>query len=997
MSSSQPAEPSLTGPTDASGRGLSFDVEEAGRYQRVGVLGQGGMGRVFLARDTRLERDVALKEVLHEAPDTAARLVREALLTAQLDHPGIVPVYDAGRTAEGRLFYTMRLVRGRRLGDLVREASDVHARLRLVSHVRDVARALAFAHERNVVHRDVKPDNVLIGSLGETQLSDWGLARRVDGARFDDAASFSLADAELTRLGGSLVGTTRYAPPELARGTPATLRSDVYSLGALLLEVVTGHAPWAGLNHDDVVARLKAGDAAPVTLPPQTPPALRTLIVRALSADPSARAASASELANDLSALLDGRLVAAHSYSARELFTHFVRTWRVPLLAAGGVLAVALVALTAAGVVARRERDRALDAERSAEVRAAALLVQRARDLDSVGAVAEMQHLAAQAASLDPENVDALGVLVATGGVNGPRLLSVDASQPCRIARRVAEGTLCLDDGALTLWGAAGPRWRVALAATQLAVDESGVEALALVGGEAFRVSVATGAVTSLGPAPRYAVGLGVDPRVGAWVYNPGLLRLTWLGLTREVVPCAPLTELLGAIADEGALELLCSDGAVLRVTPWQVMSAAMRPLRLQLSGVPELHASRLVSAALLGGATTYVRVGPQTRLLGNVRGAVLRVHLDTGVVSHLSMRSHLGAVRQLLRSPDGVLVVGERGGPELLSASDGSLQASLPDWARGTAWEEAGALWLHGRRLSQWRLRDVGPGRWSAPVGLSTVSVSDDGRAVAVGGADGFIANWSPQNGATAVRSIGVTQAVKGVSLSGDGAEMLVGAVGMPGVALLVDEATTRVPALPAMRRVGRLADGTPWALGYELGPYFLVGGQLDEQRVEARPWIDGSTTASGDGVVLLDADGHAFVATRAELRPLGDRPGASSVVGSSTAGPFFFAKDSTVETSGGARLEVEGFVTALALSPDASWLAVGTSQGALLIYDAASLRPIARASLHRDRVSGIAFSRAGTLVTVGWDRQVRNWSLAPLDRLPAPEEVAARWGFVP
>lgn len=992
MSPSKPAEPSLSGPSVDSPHALAFDVEEFGRYQRVGLLGQGGMGRVFLARDLRLERDVALKEVLQEGPDTAARLVREALLTAQLDHPGIVPVYDAGRTVEGRLFYTMRLVRGRRLSDLVREADGVDARLRLVPHVRDVARALAFAHERQVVHRDVKPDNVLIGSLGETQLSDWGLARRLD-ASFPEVSA-SLADAELTRAGDGLVGTTRYAAPELARGAPASLRSDVYSLGALLLEVVTGLPPWHGVDNDGVVARLKTGAAAPVELPAQTPPALRTLIVRALAPSPEDRAASAAELAADLSALLDGRLVAGHAYSARELLSHFVRTWRVPLLAAGSVLVVALVALTAAGGVARAQRDRALEAERAAESRAAELLVQRARELDVFGSFAEMESLAAQAAALQPGSPDALGTLMAARAPLPPRLKSIDVAPPCRFARGVPSGTLCLDD-TVALLTEAGVKWRVPLAASQAAVDASGREALLLVGGLAWRASLSTGALVALGPAPRYAVGLGLDVELGAWVFNPGLLRLTWLGLTRELVPCAPRAELLGALPHRGALELLCSDGELRRVTPWQLLSAPVGPGWSQLADVAGVERVRVWPSALLAGATTYVADGEASRLVGTVRGTVVRVSLLTGEVRTVAARAHLGPLRQVLPLREGLLVVGERGGPELLDARDGLPKVSLPEWTRGAAWAEHDDVVLHGQRRSRWAFSGAAAGRWTAPVGLAAVALSDDGTSALLSGADGFVARWRPQEGHVDVRQLGLSQVVKSVALSHDG-RGLVGAVGLPGVLLLEGDRSSQVSAVPAMRRVGWLAPGVGWAVGYELGPYFLEGARLNDGSALSRPWIDASGTTSGDGLVLLDADGAVFVATRDGVTAHAPWPGASLVAASSVSGPLYFARGAEVHATSGPRLSLtEGFVTALSLSPDARWLAVGSSQGTLLIYDAATLELRARAPLHRDRISGIAFSKRGTLATVGWDRQARVWSLAPLLDAPTPADVAARWGF--
>src|SRR6185312_3491820 len=199
-------------------------------YTDVQPIESGGMGRTSSARDRRLGRRVALKELRADAGDPAAlaaRLEQEARLTARLQHPSIVGVYEAGRWSNGEPFYAMPLVRGEPLDTALRRRRSASERLRLVSHVIAACEAIAYAHGEGVIHRDLKPANVMIGEYGETIVIDWGLAKEI-GDR--DIAGPERRD-DLTRLG---VGTPQYMPHEHARGELPTPATDVYALGATL-------------------------------------------------------------------------------------------------------------------------------------------------------------------------------------------------------------------------------------------------------------------------------------------------------------------------------------------------------------------------------------------------------------------------------------------------------------------------------------------------------------------------------------------------------------------------------------------------------------------------------------------------------------------------------------------------------------------------------------------------------------------------------------------
>src|ERR1044071_286529 len=147
------------------------------RYRILGEHGRGGLGRVSRAHDVQLGRDVAIKELISRGHVSELRFLREALITARLEHPGIVPVYEAGRWSDGTPLYAMKLVAGRPLRDLILERKTVDERIGLLHHVIAVADAIAYAHGRNIIHRDLKPANVIVGDFGETIVIDWGLAK----------------------------------------------------------------------------------------------------------------------------------------------------------------------------------------------------------------------------------------------------------------------------------------------------------------------------------------------------------------------------------------------------------------------------------------------------------------------------------------------------------------------------------------------------------------------------------------------------------------------------------------------------------------------------------------------------------------------------------------------------------------------------------------------------------------------------------------------------
>jgi serine/threonine-protein kinase len=343
------------------------------RYRIVRLHARGGLGEVFIARDIELHREVAVKQIQDrhsDHPESRSRFLLEAEITGGLEHPGIVPVYGLGHNDDGRPFYAMRFIKGDSLKEAIerfhqrektgrRPGERMLELQKLLRRFLDVCNAIAYAHSRGVLHRDIKPGNIMVGQYGETLVVDWGMAKVV-GAR-ERTSEGTLrppsASGSSETLPGSAIGTPAYMSPEQAAGRLDQLgpASDVYSLGATLYSLLTGRPPHAstGGDIDDVLERARQGRfPTPRQLKADTPRALEAICLKAMATDQANRYSSPRELADDIERWLADEPVSAWREPISVRARRWMRRHRTAVAAAAATILVALAALA---ITYRRE------------------------------------------------------------------------------------------------------------------------------------------------------------------------------------------------------------------------------------------------------------------------------------------------------------------------------------------------------------------------------------------------------------------------------------------------------------------------------------------------------------------------------------------------------------------------------------------------------------------------------------------------------------------
>jgi formylglycine-generating enzyme required for sulfatase activity/serine/threonine protein kinase len=428
---------------------LSGRVAGGPRYAVRGELARGGMGAILRVYDEDLRRPLAMKVILGDEEGRAdaagidrrrlARFLEEAQVTGQLDHPGIVPVHELGLDEEGRVFFTMKLVKGRDLKavfELVFAGKEGWNETRALGVLLKVCEALAYAHSKGVIHRDLKPANAMVGGFGEVYVMDWGLARVVGRPDSHDlrvapevgtvssvkterrAERAEAPDSPLFTMDGDVVGTPAYMPPEQAKGQVERLsaRSDVYAIGAMLYHLLARQMPYvppdARVTNRTVLGMVVQGPPEPLArLRPSVPAELVAIVERAMAREPDERYRDTLELADDLRAYLEGRVVRAYETGALAEARKWVERNRA-LAGAAAAAVLLLVAGLATSLVfkVRSDRNALLASENAAHAQAnERVALARAEEVLRLSALQELDDRIAEAQLLWPAEPERIG------------------------------------------------------------------------------------------------------------------------------------------------------------------------------------------------------------------------------------------------------------------------------------------------------------------------------------------------------------------------------------------------------------------------------------------------------------------------------------------------------------------------------------------------------------------------------------------------------------
>jgi WD40 repeat protein/tRNA A-37 threonylcarbamoyl transferase component Bud32 len=542
-----------------------FDTVDHSRFELLDELARGGLGRVFRARDPRTGRIVAIKEVLKPQHEIILRFAREALVTANLQHPSIVPVYEVGRWPNGDPYYAMKLVEGRTLDQMIKTATTLEARMALLPHVVAVAEALAYAHSEHVIHRDLKPANILVGSYGETVVIDWGLAKNLATGEEIEAlpAATTIPPDSVETMAGAVVGTPAYMPPEQALGEKIDERADVYAIGAILYHVLAGQRPFIEAKHlDELLEMVSQRSPKKIAeLAPDVPPELVAIAERAMARDPAARYPTALGLAEDLRKFSSGKLVGAHRYTNRELIRRWIAQHRATVATAFVAFALLIVVGTIGVVriaherdeanrqraVAQHERGEAQDARTLAEQRFGASLEELARQELLAGESGRALTLAAGALAATPSPSPSLIVIAhearsafaGLAGIAPPMALAAQTSSLSPDARRVYTTT---SDDTMRAWDLAANKavWEAKRAfIADLSPDGTRL-AGASIAGMLVVIDAATGAQQAAWPVPTTKDSL---PSTVTWSHDNTHFAATnykgaiWLATTGQTAP----------------------------------------------------------------------------------------------------------------------------------------------------------------------------------------------------------------------------------------------------------------------------------------------------------------------------------------------------------------------------------------------------------------------------------------------------------------------------